>query len=91
MERSPLLSRAALALAATAALIAPAAVAHGAERSPQTPAASWSMSAEVKAADSGVYADWSVTSDGKKIAAYKRTGLRTTYLLTRNFKAYKLQ
>nr|WP_269785804.1 hypothetical protein [Streptomyces antimycoticus] len=32
MERSPLLPRTALALAATAALIAPAAVAYGAER-----------------------------------------------------------
>ncbi|MBA6435838.1 hypothetical protein [Streptomyces sp. GMR22] len=76
----------------------------------------WSdVSVEVKAADSGAYADWSVTTGGRKVAAYKRTGLdlwrgknylrpkwgiyrslnssglQTTYLLTRNFKAYKLQ
>ncbi|MEU5643727.1 hypothetical protein [Streptomyces milbemycinicus] len=76
----------------------------------------WSdVSVEVKASDSGAYIDWSVVTDGKAVAKYKRTGLdmwrgknylrpkwgiyrslnssglQTTYMLTRNFKAYKLQ
>ncbi|WP_055551769.1 hypothetical protein [Streptomyces sp. NBRC 110028] len=73
MERPPLLPRTALTLAATAALIAPAAVAYGTERAPQAPAASWSLTWHPEAGAAGM------------------APLQTTSLLTRNFKAYKLQ
>lgn len=61
------------------------------ERSPLLPRSALTLAASAARADSGAYADWSVTTDGRQVASYKRTGLRTTYLLTRNFKAYKLQ
>ncbi|MFJ2198256.1 hypothetical protein [Streptomyces violaceusniger] len=61
------------------------------ERSPLLPRTALALATSAARADSDAYADRSVTTDGRRVASYKRTGLRTTYLLTRNLKAYKLQ